>query len=91
MFLKVYDFPSIIISHILHHLLLHLVHTHTHTPRCVVFSPNVEEMSILLGFLGCLLLLMIFVVSSIFLILSLFLSCFRFFNSSGLFFLQVTT
>ena len=47
------------ISHILNRLLLHLV-----TP-CVVFSPNVEEVSILLRFLGCLWLLMIFVESSI--------------------------
>ena len=40
-FLKVQDVPSLIISHMLHHLLLHLI-----TP-CVMFSPNVEEVSIL--------------------------------------------
>ena len=53
---------------------------------CVMFSPNVEEASILLRFLNCLWLLMIFVVSSVSLILSS-----RFFivsvNSSGLFLL----
>ena len=62
-FLMAYDLPSIIISHILHRLFLHLV-----TPY-VVFSPNVEEVSILFRFLGCLWLLMIFVMSSISLIL----------------------
>ena len=55
-------------SHILHRLLLHLV------IPCVVFSPNVEEVRILLRFYGCLWLLMIFVVSCISLILSLFIS-----------------
>ena len=44
--LKVCDFSSIIISHILHRLLLHLV-----TPL-VVFSPNVEEVSILFKIFG---------------------------------------
>ena len=67
------DLPSIIISHILHRLFLHLV-----TP-CVVFSPNVEEVSILFIFWGCLWLLIIFVVSSISLILSLFSFSSRFF------------
>ena len=47
------DFPSIIISHILHRLSLHLV-----IPS-VVFSPNIEEVSNLLRFLGCLWLLVI--------------------------------
>ena len=61
-----------IISHILHRLFLHLV-----TP-CVVFSPNVEEVSILFRFLGCLWLLMIFM-SSISLILSLIAISSRFF------------
>ena len=80
----------------MHRLLLHLV---TH---CVVFSPNVDEVgpnldevSIILRFLGCLWLLIIFVVSNISLILSLFLSSSRFFiiygNISGLFLLYVAT
>ena len=84
-FLKVLDLPSIITSHILHRLLLHLV-----TP-CVVFFPNVEEVSILFRFLGCQWPLMIFVVSCISLILSLFLISSRFFiislSRSGLFLL----
>ena len=46
----------------MHCLLLHLV-----TP-CVVLCLNIEEVSILLRFLGCLWLLMIFVVSNISLI-----------------------
>ena len=70
---------------ILHRLLLYLV-----TP-CVVFSLYLEEVSILLRFMGCLGLLMIFVVFSNSLTLSLFLSS-RFFiisvNSSGLFLLE---
>ena len=45
-----------------------------------MFSPNIEEVSILLRFLGCIWLLNIFVVSSISLILSLFLSSSRFFK-----------
>ena len=56
-FLKVKDFAFIIISHILHRLLLHLI------TICVVFSSNVEEVSILL---------LISVVFSISFILSLF-------------------
>ena len=83
-FLKELDFLFIIISDTLHFLFLHLV-----TP-CVMFSLNVEEVNIPLRFLGCLLLLMTFVVSSISLILSLFLSS-RFFiiskKSSQLFLL----
>ena len=54
-----------------------------------MFSLNVEEVNILLRFWGCLWLLMIFVVSSISLVLSLFSNSSRFFiiseNSSGLF------
>ena len=77
--------PSIIISHILHRLFLHLV-----TP-CDVFFANVEEVSILFRCLCCLWLLIIFVVSSISLILSLFSISSRFFiisvNSSWLFLL----
>ena len=73
------------ISHILHRLFLHSV-----TP-CVVFSLNVDEVSILFRFLGCFWLLIIFVVSSISLILSLFAISSRFLiisvNSSGLFLL----
>ena len=69
----------------MHRLFLHLV-----TP-CVMFSLNVEEVSILFRFLGCLWILIIFVVSSISLILSLFSISSRFFitsvNSSGLFLL----
>ena len=53
--LKLLDLPSMIISHILHRLFLHLV-----TP-CVVFFQNEEEASILLRFLCCLWLLIIFV------------------------------
>ena len=63
--------------------LLHLV-----TP-CVVFSPNVEVMNLLFKFWRCLWLLIIFVMSSISLILSFFKSSSWFFwisvNSSGLF------
>ena len=58
-----------------------------------MFSPYVEEVSILLRFLSCLWLLMVFVVSCNSLILSLFLSSSRFFiiseNSSGIFLLCV--
>ena len=48
-----------IISYMWHRLLLHLLND-------VVFSPNVDEVSILLRRLGCLWLLMIFVVSYFF-------------------------
>ena len=62
---------------------------------CCVFFPNVEEVNILFRFWGCLWLLMIFVVSSISLILSLFScsSCFFIIsvNSPGLFLLWVAT
>ena len=58
-----------------------------------MFSPNVEEVDILFRLLGCPWLLMIFVVSSISLILSLVLSSSRFFiisvNRFRLFFLWV--
>ena len=54
--LKVSNFPSMIIFQILHRLSLHMV------TRYVVFSPNVKEVSILLRFLGCRWLLMIFFV-----------------------------
>ena len=60
---------------------------------CLVFSLNVEEVSNLLRFFSYLLLLMIFGVSIISLILSLFLSSSWFFffsvNSSGLFLLYI--
>ena len=55
--------------------LLHLV-----TP-CVVFSPNVEELSILLRFLGCLWILMIFLC----LVFLWFCSCFQFLPDFSLF------
>ena len=59
-----------IILHTLHPLFLHFK-----TP-CLVYSPNLDEVSVCFNFFGCCLLLMIFVASSTFLILSL--------NSSGL-------
>ena len=72
-----------IIFHTPHLLFLLLV------TSCVVFFPNVEEVSILFKILSCLGLLMTFVMSRISLILSLFLSSSRFLiisvNSSGLF------
>ena len=71
----------------MHHLILHLV-----TP-CVVFFPNVEEVSILFILLGCLWLLIIFVVSyfSDFVLVFNFFQIFRSVNSSGLFLLFVET
>ena len=84
-FLKVKYLPSIIISHILHRLFLHLA-----TP-CVVFFSECRRGSIIFIFLGCLWLLLIFVVSPHFFDLSLFSISSRFFyisvNSSGLFLL----
>ena len=60
---------------------------------CTVYSPNLDEVSVCFKFLVYHLLLMIFVVPSMFLILSLFLSCSRFFiisaNRSGLFLLYI--
>ena len=59
-----------------------------------MYSPNLDEVSECFKFLGCRLLLMIFAVSSAFLILSLFLSYPRFFistSSSELFLLYVET
>ena len=85
-FLKGPNLSSIIRSHILHYLFLHLV-----TP-CGVFFSNVEEVNILFRFWGLSLDFNDFV-SSISLILSLFSISSRFFiisvNSSGLFLLSV--
>ena len=70
-----------ITSNTLHRLFLHFGNSSCY------FSPNIEEASIILRFLGCLWFLMNFVVCSTSLILSLFLSSFRFFiiseNSPG--------
>ena len=79
----------IIIPHILHRLLLNLITT------CVGFSSNVDTVSILLRFWSFLWHLKIFVVSTISLILSLFLNSYRVFvtslDSSGLFLWYVVT
>ena len=50
---------------------------------CVVCSPKLDDVSVCLKFFGCCLVLMIFVIPIMFLILSLFLSCSRFFDISG--------
>ena len=85
-FLKIEDFASMIILHTLHILFLHFK-----TMYCM--SPNLDEVSVCFKFFGYYLLLMIFIVSNMFSILSLFLSWSRFFdisvNSSGLFLFYV--
>ena len=69
---------------------LHLLFLYFETP-CVLCSPNLDEVSVCFTLFGCRLLLMNFVVSSMVLILSLFLSCSRFFVISVLSLLYVET
>ena len=73
-FSKVKDFPFITILHTTHLLFANFV------IPCVVCSPNLDEMRMCFIFIGCIGLFMIFVVSTIFLILSLFLSSSSFSN-----------
>ena len=61
-FSKAQDFPSMIIFHTLPHLFLHFL-----TPNIMSF-PNLEKVSSCFKFFGYRLFLMIFVVSSMFLL-----------------------